>query len=318
LKSKRFFPSKKSHSFNTNYLVAIMKYSFALACLAVETLAYQPLVVRDIQTVNGVLADVKSNLENMNSVVKSSGNGNDPEPLLKASNGLLQTLDSGKTTIDGSSDLTLADAMSLTGPVKDLNDVGRDLASNLKGIRSNIEKQGQCKAVRVQISSIKSKSDALVQAVISKVPAMAQNIAKSMSSELASVLQQSEQDFSEQNCKDSVQAAPSEPAGIPTYVLPGASSTAAAPAEPTSVYVPAPASSASSEVVSATAPVSAVVPATTAAHSTTLLPTAVGNYTVIPTGTLGTSGSSPVVTAGAAVLAPAGAFALAAVAALFV
>ncbi|OAQ61276.1 cell wall protein [Pochonia chlamydosporia 170] len=261
-----------------------MKFSIALACLAVEALAYQP-VVRDLKAITGVLDNVKSDLQNLDAVVKKDGNGKDPEPLLKASNALLQTLKKGKTTVDGSSELALTDAVALTQPVQDLTKLGQTLTDDLKSIRPNVEKLGECQVVRTQISSINAGSQALIKSVVGKVPEEARDIANQLSAGLTKVLEQAQDDFSEQNCKGSGGGgSPSSGSGGSPSSAPGGGSSS--PPEVTTTAAPGTTSAPGGGVTSA--------PST--------------GVTVAPTGTAGTP---PVVTAGAAEYAPAGALAFA-------
>lgn len=272
-----------------------MKFSLALACLAAEAIAYQPLAVRDISTITGVLNNVKTSLQNLDSAVKSATD--DPAPLLKASNALLDTLKSGKTKVDGTSDLSLTDAVSLTQPVQDLTKLGQTLADDLKGIRTKVEKLGECDVVRTQISSINSGSQALIKSVVSKVPEEARDIANQLSAGLTKVLEQSQADFSEANCKNSGGGG----GGSPTSAPGGGSSSAPAGGASTTAAAPGTTSApAGGDVTSAPAGGVTSAPGT--------------GVTVVPTGT---AGSPPVVTAGAAIFAPAGALAFA-VAALVV
>lgn len=271
-----------------------MKFSLALACLAAEVIAYQPLVDRDLATVKGVLDTVKTSLQNLDSTVKTSTD--DPAPLLKASNALLDALKSGKAKVDGSGDLSLTDAVGLTTPVQDLTKLGQTLVDDLKAIRPKVEKLGECDVVRTQISSINSGSQALIKSVVSKVPEDARDIANQLSAGLVKVLEQSQADFSEANCKGSGGGGgspSSAPGGGASSAPAGGASSSAAP--PASTSAPA-----GGDVTSAP------VGGATSAPGTGVI--------VTPTGT---AGSPPVVTAGAAMFAPAGALAFA-VAALVV
>lgn len=178
-----------------------MKFSIALVCLAVKAIALQPfLVERDLATINGVLDDVKSNLQNLSTAVKSSTD--DPAPLLFASNGLIKSLKDGKTKVDGTADLSFLDSIALIRPVQDITNLGSSLTSNLKGIKDKIERLNECAVVRLQVASISSGSQALIQSVNSKIPESARGIANQLTVKLSEVLQQSQNDFSEQNCQN--------------------------------------------------------------------------------------------------------------------
>ncbi|GAB0134287.1 hypothetical protein EsDP_00002665 [Epichloe bromicola] len=272
-----------------------MKFSAAMLCFAAEALA-SSVFERDASVVTGVLDSVKSEVQKLDTAVKAGGNNQ--EALLKASNSFIQALKSGKTKIEGSSELSLTDAVTLTTPVQDLTKISQTLAEDLKSIRGNLEKQGLCEVVRKQTSDINDKSQGLIKAVVSKVPEDARDIANQLSAGLVKVLKQSQDDFSEQNCKSGGGAKP--PGGGSS--APPASS---GPANPTT----APASS-----TPASAPASSAAPTTTTCTTTPATTpgsagptgTGTGGLPVGPTGT-----GHPPVTAAAAAFAPAGALALA-------
>lgn len=270
-----------------------MKFSAAMLCFAAEALALT-VFERDASAVTGVLDNIKSEVQKLDTVVKSGGN--DPDTLLKASNSLIQAIKSGKAKVDGLSDLSLTDSLTLPPPVQDLTKASQSLVEDLKSIRGNLEKQGLCQVVRTQTKDINDQSQGLIKAVVSKVPEDARDIANSLSAELVKVLKQSQDDFSEQNCKNSNSASGGKPA----------SSAPAADHNPTSA--PSSASAPASAPASSAAPTTATTCTTTATTTTGSGPigTGTGGLPVGPTST-----NSPPVSAGAAAFAPAGALVLA-------
>lgn len=178
-----------------------MKFSVALVCLAVRATALQhSLVERDLPTVTAVLDDVKFNLKNLSAAVESSTD--DPGPLLLASNGLIKSLKAGKAKVDGTSGLSFLDAIALIRPVQDITNLGSSLTSNLKGIKAKIERLNECAVVRLQVASISSGSQAMIQSVNSKIPESAREIANELTARLSKVLEQSQDDFSDANCQN--------------------------------------------------------------------------------------------------------------------
>lgn len=258
-----------------------MKFSI-IACAITGALALNTnlLAERDASTITAILSDVKKNLETLDSAVKSYSG--DKAPLLKASNDLITTLKDGKTKADASSQLDLNDAVTLTGPVQDLTKTGQGLADDLKAFKSTIEKEGQCVLVRTQVNDVNDASQALIKAVVAKVPQEAQGIASQLSAPLVKVLQDTVDQFSEQNCKDSA-----SPGG-------GSSSTGGS----------APGSTASSTPTSSAGSSSA---APTGSASTTAPPVA----STTGTGSHPSSTAPPVVAGAARHMAPLGAAAVA-------
>jgi len=251
-----------------------MKFSGAVV-LAAAAGTYAQLPV-----VQGVLDKVGSGIDALDSAAK--GFNGDVAAVKSKADALVAAIKSGKTTIDGSSDLTLNDALGLTTPVQALTKKGQALADDFKAKRSDVEKAGACDTVRSELSDINTNSQALIKSVVSKVPTAAQSIAQQLADGLTQVLNQAQTDFSEANCKNSGGSSGSQTGG--------ASQTSAA------------ATTTGGKQTSA--------PATTLAPTTTAAPTG-GN------GGNGTAtGTTPPVTAGAAFLAPAGALVMAVAAAL--
>ncbi|EFZ03942.1 hydrophobic surface binding protein A family protein [Metarhizium robertsii] len=253
-----------------------MKFSNAVV-LAAATGTYAQITV-----IQGVLTSVGSGIEGLDSA--ATGFNGDVDAVKSKADALVSAIKSGKTKVDGSSDLTLTDALGLTDPVQSLTKKGQSLADNFKAKRSDVEKAGACDTVRTELSDINTNSKALIDAVVSKVPKDAQTIAQSLAAGLTKVLNQAQDDFSESNCKNSGGS------GGSSSKTGGASATSAA--APTTAAATGGHSSAS-------------------APATTLAPTSAA-----PSGNGTTGGNPPPVTAGASFLAPAGALVMAVAAAL--
>ncbi|KAG6038755.1 hypothetical protein E4U41_003732 [Claviceps citrina] len=260
-----------------------MKYSAALAVL-VAAGAYA-----DLQTVQTALSDISSGIDGLTSAAQ--GFNGDVDAVKSKADSLIASIKKGKSSVDGTSDLTLTDSLGLTEPVQALTKKGQTLADTFKSKRSDVEKAGACGTVRSDLSAINEGSQALIKSIVSKVPTEAQTIASSLAAGLTKVLGQAQEDFSESNCKDS--------SAVPT--------TAAAPTTAASPKTSAAASASQTETESA--PETETAPAsTTMAASATILPTHGGNTTA--------TGAPPAITAGASFVAPAGVLVMAVVAAL--
>lgn len=254
-----------------------MKF-LTLACLATSAVAgvVEPptrVLERDLATVTGVISNVGNEIDNLDKAAKAFSG--DQKPVVAAAEKLIQALKDGKTKVAGSDDLSLADALGLQEPVKALQAKGETLEKDFKAKRSEVEKAGACGTVRQNLGDINENSQALISAVVSKVPKDAQAIAKSLADGLTKVLNQAQDDFSEANCKDSTG---------------GGSSSASGSATPS-------ATGSATPTATGSATGSTVVP--TGSATTPSQPTGTGVPTKAPT-------QSPPVTAGAAVMAPAG------------
>lgn len=253
-----------------------MKFSNAVV-LAAATGTYAQITV-----IQGVLSKVSDGIDGLNTA--ATGFNGDVDAVKSKADALNSAIQNGKTTVDGSKDLTLADALGLTDPVQALTKKGQSLADNFKAKRSEVEKAGACGTVRKQLTDINNNSNALIKSVVSKVPQDAQSIASNLASGLTKVLEQAESDFSESNCKDSGNSGgSSSKTGGSSQTSAAAPTTAAATGGQTSAPAPA----------------------------TTLAPTSAA-----PSGNGTTGGNPPPVTAGASFLAPAGALVMAVAAAL--
>lgn len=178
-----------------------MKYSLTVAALAAGVFATNlPRVVleRDLATIQGVIGDVSTKLEALNSAAQSfSGNA---DALTSASSDLSSTIKSGTSTVQGTGALTLTDAVSLQSTVGTLQTNAQTLVNNLASKKSAIEQAGLCDTILQQSKSLSTDSQALIDAVVSKVPQEAQSIAQNLVAGFTSTLQQNQANFAQGNC----------------------------------------------------------------------------------------------------------------------
>ncbi|UNI22326.1 hypothetical protein JDV02_008225 [Purpureocillium takamizusanense] len=266
-----------------------MKF-LTLACLATSAVAgvVEPptrVFERDLATVTGAISNVGNEIDNLDKAAK--GFSGDQKPVVAAAEKLVSALKDGKSKVAGSDDLSLADALGLQEPVKALQAKAETLEKDFKAKIPEIQKAGACGTVRQKLSDINENSQALITAVVSKVPKDAQPIAKSLADGLTQVLNKAQDDFSEANCKDSAGGGSSSASGSATP-----SATGSGSATPSATG-----SGSATPSATGSATGSAVVP--TGSATTSAKPTGTGVPTKAPT-------QSPPVTAGAAVMAPAG------------
>ncbi|KAG6001156.1 hypothetical protein E4U43_001397 [Claviceps pusilla] len=179
-----------------------MKLPVISLCIIAEALAYHPPSVfrRDLTTITGVLNNVTSSIEKLQAAVKTGFD--DPEPLLLASNGLIAALKTGAVRINGTGDVNFLDSIRLIGPVHQLSALGESLARNLQDVRGGLKAAGLCDVTRLQISSIGTRSQDLINAVNGKIPKEAQTISRALTSGLTDILERSKDQFSEQSCRE--------------------------------------------------------------------------------------------------------------------
>lgn len=176
-----------------------MKYTTPIALLAVSAQAYV-VEIRDVATIKGVLLNVQNGVDNLDAVGKAF-DGN-IQPVLDASNALITTVNEGKSTVDGSSNLSLGEALQLLGPVGTLKDHAQTLSDDLLARRAQVQQAKGCDLTRTQIGGIKDSSKGLIASIVSKVPDAAKNIANQQASQFTDILQKAEDNFAGSNCVD--------------------------------------------------------------------------------------------------------------------
>lgn len=178
-----------------------MKYSLTLAAMAAGACATNlPRVVleRDLATIQGVIGDVSTKLTALNDAAQSFSG--DAGALTSASTDLSNTIKSGTTTVQGTDQLTLTDAVSLQSTVQGLQSNAQTLVTNLAGKKSAIEQAGLCSTVLQQSQGLSTDSQSLIDAVVSKVPQEAQSIAQNLVAGFTATLQQNQANFAQGNC----------------------------------------------------------------------------------------------------------------------
>ncbi|KAG6038694.1 hypothetical protein E4U41_003862 [Claviceps citrina] len=205
-----------------------MRPSILCLCLAAQALAHDaaPAVKRDLPTIMSVLANVQASIERLKLALDTGFR--DPGPLLLASNGLITSLKTGAIQVNGTGSIDFLDAVRLIRPVNDLKALVESLTSNLKGTRGDIKKAGLCDVTRLQMTSISTRCQDLIHAVNGKLPEEAQEISVELTSGLTTVLAQSEDEFSEQNCRMAGDGAAEVSAGVSVSVSRRPSSIVAA------------------------------------------------------------------------------------------
>lgn len=186
-----------------------MKFStsFFLSCLA--TSAYARVAgndarsfyveERDLATITGVLSKVDTGINNLDTAVKAYTGGSGTN-IISVANTLISTINAGKTTVDGQPQLSLADSLALQGPVKTITNSATTLVDDLTAKRSLIISNKLCATTRGLVTKIDSSANALIDSVVSKVPAAAQGIAEGLVADLKAVLAKAKANFSTANC----------------------------------------------------------------------------------------------------------------------
>jgi hypothetical protein len=162
-------------------------------------------VQRDIATVSSVVAQVSGAISQLDTSVKAFSG--DATKITSDSAKLLTVLKSGVTTIQGSTELSLTEALGLQSSVTTLQTASDALVSDLGTKKTAFEQAKLCSVVSATVSDVSTSSKSLIDAVVAKVPAAAQSIASSLTAGLQNSLAQGVALFANGNCTDTTTAA---------------------------------------------------------------------------------------------------------------
>lgn len=159
------------------------------------------LVRRDLATVTQVVEAVGQSLSALDQAVTSFSG--DVAPLNSAAQALETVVTEGATTIQNTPEpLSQTDALALQAPIGALQTQGEQLVANLDAQKDAIQQAGLCGVVREQGAALTTNSQALIDAIVAKVPTELQSIATQLADGFVQVLQQNEANFAEGSCVD--------------------------------------------------------------------------------------------------------------------
>jgi hypothetical protein len=172
--------------------------SAAVAVDAGTAIARDIPIVRQINVITGVLDAVGTDIDELDAAVLAF-TGNSANVEARAAD-LINTLTTGKTTVDASASLSLADALGLQGPVQELTDQAEKLKNDFIAKRPVIISNKLCGRSRTILGNINTNANALINSVILKVPSAARPIAESLAKDLRDILAEVVAAFSTANC----------------------------------------------------------------------------------------------------------------------
>jgi outer membrane murein-binding lipoprotein Lpp len=169
-------------------LNAIPAFTLALCAVAEPTFKRATPVKRDLATIQSVLSSISSQVDAFDTQVKAY-NGGDTGPLLSASDTLLSTINSGTTTVSGTSALTDLEAAQVASSVQTLNSSVATVVNDLIGKKDPLAASGQGPTVLKGLQDQKAASQSLATAITSKVPEDLKEVANQLSAGIADSLQ---------------------------------------------------------------------------------------------------------------------------------
>jgi hypothetical protein len=137
-------------------------------------------------------------MRNLNQALQSF-NG-DPSGLQRSAGELVNTLRQGATAVQGTTELTIQEAVGLQQSVGGLQSEGQTLVRNLEAQKPRLQQANLCDVVRQQVGQVNQGAGQLITAVVGKVPEGVRQIAQQMTQAFTQVLAQTEQSFSAQQC----------------------------------------------------------------------------------------------------------------------
>ncbi|PHH88727.1 hypothetical protein CDD83_7165 [Cordyceps sp. RAO-2017] len=171
----------------------------ALVCLAAGAYA-GPVIQRNLSTIKQELVKIQDGIDKLDQAAKNvKGN---PGVVIASADALIHTIVTSTATVQGTSPVTIEDAVKLLGPVQDLVKHGKTLHQDFVNERSDIAKAGQCKTTREKIGSIKDEASKCIDVIVSKVEEKARSIARNEANKVIQELNEAVADFGPDKCRD--------------------------------------------------------------------------------------------------------------------
>lgn len=185
-------------------------------------------VERDLPTITGVINSVGSKLNDLDMAAQAY-NGGDVTALVNAGNALKDTTAQGITTVQGTSQISLNEAVSLQPTVTTLQNTANKLVNDLAAKKPQIQQASMCSVVRDQSTQLNDQSRQLIDAMTSKVPTGAQAIAAQLASGFTKALQTNQATWANGNCTDAggSSTSPSAPSNTSSPTTTGGAGTGA-------------------------------------------------------------------------------------------
>ncbi|KAJ0162085.1 Cell wall mannoprotein 1 [Colletotrichum tanaceti] len=181
-----------------------MKFTteFTLLTLAMGVFAEPPptkvVYERDLATIQGVIQQVGNQIKELNKAIE--GFSGDLNSLAAAAGSFVNTFTQGTQQVQGTSEITLNEALQLQQFVSGLQGDSNALVKNLEKKKPEFEKANLCGVIASQIGTIGDGAKKLIDAVVSKVPQSVQSVASQLAGGFASTLSSTQQSFGEGNC----------------------------------------------------------------------------------------------------------------------
>ncbi|KAJ2981560.1 hypothetical protein NQ176_g1952 [Zarea fungicola] len=178
-------------------LCALALLATASVSLAIDARDSSPIA----STITTTIANVQASIDNLTNAAKAF-DGHNIDPIVDASNSLIQTITSGILTSEDPK-LTTFQALALQTPVADLKSHAQGLLDTFKAGLDQIEMAKACGKTRLQLGKISDSGGKLIDSIVGKIPGFAQKIAEGQTAPIKKMLIDAANIFSEGNCVDS-------------------------------------------------------------------------------------------------------------------
>jgi hypothetical protein len=143
-------------------------------------------VARDLATIQKVISDIQTQTQALDTAVK--GYTTDFGPVQSAATALQNLIVSGTTTVNAQPVLSLLDASQTAQTVTDLSTIVTNTVNDLIASQATFVANGKAADVLKTLQDQKSASQALADALTSKVPAELQTVAAQLSAAISDAL----------------------------------------------------------------------------------------------------------------------------------
>jgi len=186
------------------------------------TLAFASGAVAQLTVLTPIITKIVGDVGTLDTAITGYSSG-DASGVLSAGKGLLGDINSGVTSAKASADLSQNDALSLTTPIQGLQSATENVIKDLTAKKCAFATAGKAGDILTNLQDQLTASQALADAITSKVPQALQSIAAQLSSGIATALQGGITSFKDTS------SCPAAPGGGSSSSAAASSSASAAP-----------------------------------------------------------------------------------------
>ena len=172
------------------FFAAVSLFSLATGAVADATIKHASPVKRDLTTITGVINDINQAVGQLDTAVKGFNGAGQIGSLNSASSNVLSKISNGAKTVQGTSQISLSDALALQPIVQGLQTTTNTTISDLIAKKSALVAAGAGSVVEQQLNQQKSDATDLSNAISSKVPSSVSSLAQQLSSGITDSIQQ--------------------------------------------------------------------------------------------------------------------------------